>query len=526
MDMLAIIEVTTGIVLIYLILSLVCTSMLEAVIGKFGFKRENLEKAVVQLLDDETLAKKVYDQPEIKALCGPSAVKPSYIPTDVFARSILNVATNGEWRKSGGLPTVMRDRFVELANRPGDCALVKAEQKLGSKLIEFMDEAGGDLEVFLNRIELWFDRTNDRSKGWFKRRTNTWLICMGFGVALLVNADTIQIFQKLSEDPALRAAAVQLAEERVAQNPDALEDIEGETPALDAIRSQVGEAAPFIGWSMHDPLVKAWNTGGFFGALPMLVVKILGLAMTAFAVSLGAPFWFELLQKLVNIRKSVAAKKAEDITASKSGGAAAAAAGAESASGSGGKEAAYEGPMAGFAPTAANVNLGNAYWLANSARLAYETDEAKLLATIESWGMRGHYFESGKDIKANTQGFIAADDNAVIVAFRGTEPTRPADIITDLRFNLVDAGDNGKGKIHQGFKDAIEVVWQEVEERLVEMGSNRQPVWFAGHSLGGALAVLARHDTKCWSTSETLTPGRRSIDSKRRWSLTNTRMQR
>lgn len=79
MDMLAIIEVTTGIVLIYLILSLVCTSMLEAVIGKFGFKRENLEKAVVQLLDDETLAKKVYDQPEIKALCGPSAVKPSYI---------------------------------------------------------------------------------------------------------------------------------------------------------------------------------------------------------------------------------------------------------------------------------------------------------------------------------------------------------------------------------------------------------------------------------------------------------------
>jgi len=493
-DMLPILEVTIGIVLVYLILSIVCTSLLEVVIANIGFKNKNLRKAVERLLEDTSLADRVYNDPEIKALCGPKGENPSYIPTDVFARSVLNVATNGEWRKSGGLPTVLRDKFVELASRTGSYASVKtAEQKLGSKLVEFMDEAKGDIDLLQNKIELWFDRTNDRSKGWFNRRVNRWLVFFGFAVALLVNADTIQIFQKLSEDPELRTAAVSSAEEQIKKGLVTLNSDSENGPVLESFRKQVGEVAPFIGWSTHDPLVSAWENSDF-GTVPMLLVlKFLGLLITAFAVSLGAPFWFNLLQKLLNIRKSVAAKKAEDITKPKPGEAPAAAAHTESAAGAGDKEPAYTGPMEGFAPTAATVNLGNAYWLANSANLVYETDEQKLLATIDSWGMQGHYFESKGQGLVDTQGFIAADDNAVIVAFRGTEPTRPGDIITDLKFGLVDAGDYGEGKIHGGFEAAIEAVWdkEEVKNKILEMGSNRQPVWFAGHSLGGALAVLA-----------------------------------
>ena len=223
----------------------------------------------------------------------------------------------------------------------------------------------------------------------------------------------------------------------------------------------------------------------------MLAAKFFGLLLTAFAISLGAPFWFELLQKLVSIRKSVAAKRAEDKSASKAGGTPVSGGETDSATGAKDPEPAYSGPMAGFAPAAATIKLGNAYWLANAAKLAYETDKDKLMATINSWGMQGHFFEARVPGSVDTQGFVAADGNAVIVAFRGTEPTQLEDIFTDLKIKPTDAHEYGAGQIHTGFKEAIDAAWPVVEEKVLEMGSARQPVWFCGHSLGGALAVLA-----------------------------------
>jgi len=495
MDVLIILEVAIGIILVYLILSLVCTSLVEALIGTTGLKSKTLQKAIVRLLGDEKLAKSIYADPEIVALHGPKEQLPSYIPTDVFARCILNVATNNEWRKSGSLPTVMREKFVALSSGGG------AQQKLGKMLVDFIDEANGDIHLLHNKIELWFDRTNDRSTGWFKRKVNWWLVGLGFAVALAVNADTIQIFQRLSDDPALRVAAVQLASERVSNNPDAVAADGEDGAVLEAVRKQVGEVLPFIGWSNNDPLVVAWYGGEKALILQHAAIKSLGLLLTAFAISLGAPFWFELLQKLVNVRKSVAAGKATDISKSgKDETAGQSGEGGTAVPGDDLKEVAT-GPMAGFVPSAANVNLGNAYWLAKAANLAYETDSTKLMATLASWGLRGYVLES-KDPEVqkfwkasvatvDTQGFIAVDDNAILVCFRGAEAARPADIVTTLKVSLVSAGDYGTGQVHEGFKSAIDSVWEEVAAKISKLGANRQPVWFAGHSLGGALAVLA-----------------------------------
>ncbi len=363
-----------------------------------------------------------------------------------------------------------------------------------------------------NKIELWFDRTNDRSEGWFKRQVNWWLIGLGFAVALAVNADTILIFQRLSEDPALREAAVELAQNRVETGAVVVADNAEDGETLEAIRKQVGEAAPFIGWSARDPYISALRNETKYDGLWQGLVKALGLLLTAFAISLGAPFWFDLLQKLVSVRKSVAAGRAKELSKDGEGEARTKAPQGDAAASGEDEEPAYAGPMAGFAPTAATVNLGNAYWLARAASLAYEKDNGKILATLASWGMRGHVFEShdpqvmqfwkGEFASVDTQGFIAADDNAVLVCFRGGEATRPADIVTDLRVALVAAGDCGAGCIHEGFKAAIESVWSDVVAKITELGDRRQPVWFAGHSLGGALAVLAASRYERFVTTE------------------------
>ncbi len=495
MDSLAVLEVAIGIILVYLVLSLVCTALMEAVIAWRQLKGRNLRKAIVRMLGSDSLADEIYAHPDVAVLCGPTGRPPSYIPSDVFADSVLDIATNSEWRRSGGLPSVLRQKCVELSTA-SDGDDVRARQTLGTRLVGFIDEAGGDLELTKKRIETWFDRTGDRSKGWFKRKLSLWLLAIGFVVAALVNADTVQIFDRLSEDPTLREAAVSMAEERLKQE-DALEG--GST--IEYARNEIGEIAPFIGWSDDDPFVAA--LGGEGNVFVTGLMKALGLVLTAFAISLGAPFWFELLQKLVNIRASVKAGRADGgggpPTDGDPGGAGptGGAAGGESAG------PAYSGPMAGFSPTAASVNIGNAYWLAKAAALAYETNPQSIRDTVASWGLSAHVFESDKEEvkkhwqwkgvlpEVDTQGFVAADDNAIIVAFRGTEPTTPADVITDLKFKLVDAGRGEAGMVHRGFKDALDAVWDDVEAKIRELGGNQQTVWFTGHSLGGALAVLA-----------------------------------
>ena len=113
----------------------------------------------------------------------------------------------------------------------------------------------------------------------------------------------------------------------------------------------------------------------------------------------------------------------------------------------------------------------------------------------------------------STQCYVAHNDDFVIVAFRGSESRKRegahgrgihyivADWLADLNIDLVDSGQGGS--VHQGFKEALDEVWntqdqtgehQGLESYLDEVGNEdgrRRSVWFTGHSLGAALATLA-----------------------------------
>ncbi|WP_320008049.1 lipase family protein [Maridesulfovibrio sp.] len=74
-----------------------------------------------------------------------------------------------------------------------------------------------------------------------------------------------------------------------------------------------------------------------------------------------------------------------------------------------------------------------------------------------------------------------------VVVFRGTEVTSIADLKADLNINLVDAP--GGGRIHCGFLNAYEKVAEQLNNDLKQAGD--LPVYITGHSLGGALALVA-----------------------------------
>src|SRR5258707_7205187 len=120
-------------------------------------------------------------------------------------------------------------------------------------------------------------------------------------------------------------------------------------------------------------------------------------------------------------------------------------------------------------------NGGNADMLGKAASLAY-ADDATITSTAKGWNMNLVRSFSLKD----TQAYIVGDDNTWILAFRGTEPSKVEDWITDFDAKQIN-GPGGKG--HAGFFVALSYVWIYIWDTLKEdRGLGR--LWLPAHSMG------------------------------------------
>ena len=92
----------------------------------------------------------------------------------------------------------------------------------------------------------------------------------------------------------------------------------------------------------------------------------------------------------------------------------------------------------------------------------------------------------------DTQGFVARQEDAVFVSFRGTEPINIDDWLSDVNFHQRKLHASVPGLVHGGFALALEEVMQPMLDAVTELsGGGRTRLFMTGHSLGGALAVLA-----------------------------------
>jgi triacylglycerol lipase len=145
-----------------------------------------------------------------------------------------------------------------------------------------------------------------------------------------------------------------------------------------------------------------------------------------------------------------------------------------------------------FDPQANTFSLPNARLLAQAAAIAYRPEiECRAWAAASGLDAGSLDFFDHRD----TQGFVVQNEDAIIVAFRGTQPGRPMDWFID--FGAIHRSfDHPIGTVHGGFYDALKAVWgmalpdarRILPERLRSRGN--RSVWITGHSLGGALAEL------------------------------------
>jgi hypothetical protein len=174
----------------------------------------------------------------------------------------------------------------------------KRETSLVMKEIRTGEET---VEKLRRNLEDWFNDAMDRFTGWYKR----WTRQISFGVAVVIvvaaNADSMMLANRLARDAALRAGIVAAAD-------SASQKIAGDTSNIQTARQQLLDESEKLnlplGWI--NPKVNGAEDPFAFERIPRTtwgwLAKAFGLLMTALAVSLGAPFWFDTLSKFMNVR--------------------------------------------------------------------------------------------------------------------------------------------------------------------------------------------------------------------------------
>jgi hypothetical protein len=301
---LPILEVAVGLSFVYLLLALICTAVNETIAGITGRRADFLEKGIDSLLgDDCDLKQKVFAHPLIASLGPKKDTKPSYLPASKFALALTDVVTG-----SG------KDANDAQALREGISGIKSASVK--TSLSAVLADSNDTLTTNQQKIEAWYNECMDRVSGWYKRRTVLWIWILALIVTLALNADSLRISKILWTDQAIRAAVIESAKSRAqTERPEALTPLvvhpnanAPKTAAPVALHhddvltaKERAELSQLTGWSDD---IKQWAQMNYLQRIWHAFKHIPGWLLTIIAISLGAPFWFDLLNRFMNIRSA------------------------------------------------------------------------------------------------------------------------------------------------------------------------------------------------------------------------------
>ena len=307
-----ILDVAIGLTMMFLLLSLVSSSVKEALETVLKYRSRDLERGIREMfgsIEGKDLVALFYNQPLINGLFkGTYNAKdtrnlPSYIPVKTFSLALMDLIWLSDKRTKTDAKSV--DPVAEFKE-----AVTKAagNSNLAGALLPLIDAAGNDIGQVRENIEHWYNSAMDRVSGGYKRRTQIIIGCIGLLLSAMMNMDTLGIARYLDTSQTSRSvliAKAQLATQASSglQNPTTTEL----SDPLGWIERQGGVP---LGWVLYK---KPGQTEADFNSdwrrppstAAGWLYKVAGLLCTTFAISLGAPFWFDVLNRIMVIRSTV-----------------------------------------------------------------------------------------------------------------------------------------------------------------------------------------------------------------------------
>jgi hypothetical protein len=282
-----------------------------------GLRAENLEKAILDMFKNQKLVDKFYNHPLILELSPKDKQgkhkRPDNIPNPVFATAaleiILNAGKPGDTTPVGSLSiSEMRASLKKLGDT--NPALTRVVQHLLPNLDKEVNNLESSIAVYRTNVETWFTNAMVQATNVYKQNAAKMAFVIGLILAIIFNVDTINIAQKLWQDPTIREVLVAQAQN---QSSTDLSPSEVMAQAKD-LNFPIGwttslaenQACGLIGFENNQLMIQSGGECRVLTSIPNSFLgffyKILGFLLSGLAASQGAPFWFDVLKKLVSIR--------------------------------------------------------------------------------------------------------------------------------------------------------------------------------------------------------------------------------
>ncbi len=307
-----ILDIAITLVFVYFILAIIVSAFNEFVMTVLRIRASMLEEAIKNFIPDDGWKKicdKVLGSAYITSLQQKPNKFPSYIPAQNFALALTSAVsgTKAEFLNIDGLKTFINE------NVPSN----SETQKLLTSLLAKSEK---DFSEFQKSIEGLFNDSMDRLTGFYKRKVKKIIFFIALAISIALNVDTINITNQLWKNPMLAKAtadrihalatkdSLSHLKERALVSPSEaaskdtaiqVQEVKQKIDYMKEVYALTQEVPLPMGWVQHN---YPDSSNGF--DIVAWLVKLLGIFLTTFAISLGAPFWFDLLSKLVNMRNT------------------------------------------------------------------------------------------------------------------------------------------------------------------------------------------------------------------------------
>jgi len=362
MDLSAILNVALGLFFVYLITSLLASEIQEYLASVLQWRTKHLQRAIENLINggiqlrniklkdvvDESdqesvnvtvdqinnlkktkrLLKKLYQNPllksvnheakdldnqnELKSKSNSKVSGPSYIPSDTFATAlIMTIVQQASTFKNNAEITL--DNFKTALEEEKIKNLLPEDLKI--TLLTLIDKAkfeysdrNKDLKKLQEELATWFDESMTRAAGVYKRQSKAISFLIGLVISLALNIDTINISNQFYKNHNVRAAVNQVTNRIVNETGACLQQESNSNDCYDSITSAVDDLTFLpIGWgetNLVEQFEEPLHIPRELGLTWVYFKFVLGIILSAIAICMGAPFWFEVLNKLVNVRNT------------------------------------------------------------------------------------------------------------------------------------------------------------------------------------------------------------------------------
>jgi len=319
MNGLEFLDLVIGLIFIYLIFSIASSTLWELFVNFTNLRGKMLCKWIFgnfskfNYTDNHQKShNEILEHPIIKSLSKDSKSNPVYISSKLFSDVLIDLLLKKELESDSSGKRV-DIKMVEKCLK--DIIIMVPELK--SIFLQYLGEKSRSIQKLKEEIGSWYDEAQEALIGSYKRNLQKWIFAISIVLVGSTNTDTIKLASYLYNNDEARETLATKASLFVHDSTivglisridtltidsamnrsqtEIVDQLKKDVKILNNLNTELKENAIPIGWNNED--LRTYNFLDY-------IKKLVGLLLTALAVSMGSPFWFDILSKLANLRSS------------------------------------------------------------------------------------------------------------------------------------------------------------------------------------------------------------------------------